>query len=337
MRLIACIATAFLLLASCDRTPEVIRIAGETMGTTYHVTVVDPPSEEDAETLRDAIEAKLAAVNGCMSTWDPDSEISRFNAMQSSEPMEITENMAEVVRAADAIHALSHGKFDITLGPLIDLWGFGEPRPGEPIPSDEAIAEALEIVGQARLIDLKPGPSLAKRDPRVRVNLSAIAKGYGIDQVAAVLAEKGIENYLVEIGGDLVASGQNPLGDAWVIGIERPDAQQRAVEMVLPLTDLGAATSGDYRNFFEEDGVRYSHIIDPTTGRPVTHRTTSVTVVAKSAMLADGLATALLATGERRGIDLAEENNIAALFIVHDGEGFVTRSTSAFEKIANLK
>lgn len=336
MRLFACIAIACFFLASCDRTPEVIRLSGETMGTTYHVTIVDPPADKSAADLQDSIEATLAAVNASMSTWDPESEVSLFNAAETTEPTVISEDLADVIEAADAIHALSAGKFDITLGPLIDLWGFGAKRPGDPMPSDEAIASALENVGQKRLIDLKEGPRLAKHREDVSINLSAIAKGYGIDQVAEALRGAGVQNYLVEIGGDLVASGENPLGNDWVIGIERPDARQRTVELVIPLADLGAATSGNYRNYFEQDGIRYSHIIDPTTGRPVTHRTSSVTVVAKSAMVADGLATALLATGEELGIDIAEENNIAALFIIHNGEEFVIRSTSAFENLANL-
>ncbi|MEM8569977.1 MAG: FAD:protein FMN transferase [Pseudomonadota bacterium] len=306
------------------------------MGTTYHITVVDPPSETDAEALGSAIEATLAAVNASMSNWDPNSEISVFNDLETMDPIPISEDLAGVIRAANAINALSAGKFDVTLAPLIEIWGFGPIRPGDEVPSEEAIQAALETVGQRRLFDLLPGPRLVKRHPGVSINLSAIAKGYGIDQVAETLQKADIDRYLVEVGGDLVTAGKNPVGEDWVIGIEKPDARSRNVEAVIPISDLGAATSGDYRNFFEADGKVYSHIIDPTTGRPITHRTTSVTVIAKSAMLADGLATALLATGETEGIDLAEENNIAALFIQHDGQNFVTHSTSAFEKLADL-
>jgi FAD:protein FMN transferase len=337
MRMIAIPAAFCLILASCERAPEVIKLAGETMGTTYHVTIVDPPSGITTESIGREVEATLAEVNASMSTWDAESEVSRFNALESTEPMPISEGLAEVIRTSNAIHVLSGGAFDITLGPLIDLWGFGAGAPGDPIPGDAEIEAALESVGQGRLIDLRLGPALVKLAPEVTINLSAIAKGYGIDKVAETLQATGIERYLVEIGGDLVTAGHNPLGEDWVIGIEKPDASRRVVEQVVPISDLGAATSGDYRNFFEREGIRYSHIINPATGRPITHRTTSVTVVARSAMLADGLATALLATGDQRGIDIAEENNIAALFIVHDGVGFLTRATSAFEKLADLE
>jgi FAD:protein FMN transferase len=337
MRMIGTIAALCLILSACERAPEVIKLAGETMGTTYHITIVEPPSHATAERIGEDVETTLAAVNASMSTWDPNSEVSRFNALESSEPLPISEGLAEVIRTANAIHVLSGGAFDITLGPLIDLWGFGTKSPADPLPTDGEIEAALESVGQGRLMDLRPGPELVKLNPDVRINLSAIAKGYGIDEVAKALRASGIDRYLVEIGGDLVTAGLNPLGESWVIGIEKPDAGRRVVEMVVPISDLGAATSGDYRNFFEQEGVRYSHIIDPTSGRPITHRTTSVTVVSNTAMMADGLATALLATGAKRGMDIAEENNIAALFIVHDGDGFVTRSTSAFEKLAAIE
>lgn len=337
MRLIGLIAAFCLLLVSCERAPEVIKLTGETMGTTYHITIVDPPRDQSAEDIHEAVKATLASVNASMSNWDPNSEVSRFNALESAEPMPISSGLAEVLRTANAIHVLSEGRFDITLGPLIDLWGFGTVNADSPVPDEAQIAAALENVGQGDLIDLRPGPELVKHKPTVMINLSAIAKGYGIDRVAETLRGLEISRFLVEIGGDLITAGLNPVGEDWVVGIEKPDAARRVVEAVVPISDLGAATSGDYRNYFEQDGVRYSHIIDPTTGRPITHRTTSVTVLANSGMMADGLATALLAIGEPRGIDLAEENNIAALFILHDGEGLVSRTTSAFEKISQLQ
>ena len=329
MRPIALLAALLVVLAGCDRKPEVMRLAGETMGTTYHVTVVDAPPDIDEAAVGAAITSTLEEVNAEMSTWDPTSEVSRLNAHASTDPVPISADLADVLRTANAIHLLSRGRFDVTLGPLIDLWGFG--AAGGVMPTEAQIAAARENVGEHDLLKLGPGPTLTKLKPEVSINLSAIAKGYGIDRVAEALRGLGITRYLVEVGGDLTAAGENPEGHLWAIGIEKPEAGRQEIEEVISISDTGMATSGDYRNFFEQDGVRYSHIIDPTTGRPITHRTASVTVLADSAMLADGLATALLAIGAGEGLDLAEENNIAAMFISHDGTGFVTRATSAFE------
>jgi thiamine biosynthesis lipoprotein len=193
----------------------------------------------------------------------------------------------------------------------------------------------LNAVGQARLLDLdREAGTLAKSDPAVGINLSAIAKGYGIDAVAATLREAGIENYMVEIGGDLVAMGENDKGESWRIGIEKPETGAQNPQLIVPLDNLGMATSGDYKNFFEQDGVRYSHIIDPTTGRPITHSTTSVTVLSENAMLADAWATAMLALGQDRGLELAEEHKLAVFFIsrdvTSDEETYITVQSSAF-------
>ncbi|MFD0979694.1 FAD:protein FMN transferase [Tropicimonas aquimaris] len=327
-----------LLLTGCfdEETGETYRLEGETMGTTYHVVAVDVPEDVTETQLAVAVEETLEAVNASMSNWDPNSEVSLFNADTGTDPVEISAEFAHVMAAANDIHAMSNGKFDVTLFPLIELWGFGAKKPGDPIPSDAEIAAALEHVGQARFLTLYEG-TLAKSDPAVSVNLSAIAKGYGNDAVAEALRGFGVENYLVEIGGDLVAAGVNDKGEPWKIGIETPDAASNAVEMVLPVSDLGMATSGDYRNFFEQDGVRYSHLIDPTTGRPVTHRATSVTVLAESGMVADALATAMMVLGEDEGMAVAEANDLAVYFISRAEAGadqeYVKQASPAFEKL----
>ncbi|PRY26684.1 thiamine biosynthesis lipoprotein [Aliiruegeria haliotis] len=316
--------------------PIVLRLSGETMGTTYNVVAVDVPEEVTETELSVAVEETLARVNSSMSNWDKDSEVSRFNRDSGTEPFEVSAEFAHVMAAANEVHALSEGKFDVTLFPLIELWGFGAKKPGEPIPSDAEIEAALENVGQADLVTLD-GQMLQKAAEPVSVNLSAIAKGYGNDAVAETLRGFGIERYLVEIGGDLVATGQNDKGEPWKIGIETPDAGSTAVEMILPVSDLGMATSGDYRNFFEEDGVRYSHLIDPTTGRPITHRATSVTVLAENGMMADALATAMMVLGEVDGMRVAEANDLAVFFISRAEAGadedYVKTSSPAFEKL----
>lgn len=323
-----------LVLAGClfDAEHETLRVSGKTMGTTYHITVVDAPKGTTEDGLLDRIETVLADVNGKLSNWDPNSEVSLFNAAQSTDAVTISASFAQVLSVANDIHALSDGKFDVTLAPLIELWGFGPQKPGEPIPSDEDIAAALETVGQSTLLELN-GTSLRKARPDVTVNLSAIAKGFGVDQIAEALKTDGIDRFLVEIGGDLVTSGLNADDEPWTIGIERPDAGSRTVEEIVSLSGKGMATSGDYRNYFEEDGLRYSHIIDPTTGRPITHRTASVTVIADDAMTADAMATALLVVGRETAFAIAEKAGIAVLAIERVEGQFNTITSPAFDAL----
>ncbi|UWR05241.1 FAD:protein FMN transferase (plasmid) [Ruegeria conchae] len=331
------IALASLLFVSAclfDKEPDVVRLSGETMGTTFNITAIGDDLDEAA--LGQAVQETLAQVNAKMSNWDPNSEVSTFSSSDSTEPMPVSDEFAFVIEAANEVHEKSGGTFDVTLGPLIELWGFGPRKPEDPVPADAEIATALAQVGQARLLTLDSAAgTLAKSDAGVGINLSAIAKGYGIDAVAAQLRDAGIENYMVEIGGDLVAMGENDKGESWRIGIEKPEADAQAIQLIVPLDNLGMATSGDYKNFFEQDGVRYSHIIDPVTGRPITHRTTSVTVLADDAMMADAWATAMLALGQEKGMEIAEKNKLAVFFISRDvtsgEEAYITVQSSAFK------
>ncbi|KGJ06524.1 thiamine biosynthesis lipoprotein [Paracoccus halophilus] len=329
-----------LLLAACKSEPARLELAGQTMGTTYSIVALDLEAKLDPDRVQAAVEATLERVNAGMSNWDPASEISRFNAQDSTDPVGISGELAEVMAAADRVHRLSEGQFDVTLGPLIELWGFGSRTPDTPQPDDRAIAAAMALVGQDRMLVLDAGGSpatLAKTQPGVDVYLAAIAKGYGVDAVAVTLRDLGLSDYLVEIGGEVVAAGRNPEGAPWRIGIERPDTAGRSVQQVVGLSDMGMATSGDYRNYFERDGVRYSHIIDARTGRPVSHATASVTVLAESAMMADAWATALLALGRERGMRIAEAQDLAVLFIARDAQagdnGFVTTTSARFRDL----
>ncbi len=325
-----------MVLAACQADTAKLEFSGETMGTTYSIVALDRTATLEEDEIKAAIERTLSEVNAKMSNWDPNSEISRFNAIENTEPVEISPELAKVMEAADEVHEASLGQFDVTLGPLIELWGFGARTPESPVPSDESIKAALDSVGQSKGLTLTRDPAtLSKGRSDISVYLAAIAKGYGVDEVAATIRGFGIEDFMVEIGGDLYASGSNPDGQPWRIGIERPDATDRAVEEVVTLSGLGMATSGDYRNYFEEDGVRYSHIIDAVTGRPVTHKTASVTVLAESAMLADAWATALLALGEQRGMEVSKRHDLAVFFIVRDDSsaetGFSSIVTPRFE------
>ncbi|MBT3142555.1 FAD:protein FMN transferase [Phaeobacter gallaeciensis] len=327
-----------LFMSGClfDEDPEVLRLSGKTMGTTYNITAIGVDLADDE--IAAAVETSLAGVNAKMSNWDPKSEVSTFSASPNTDPTPVSAEFVTVMTAANTVHDQSGGKFDVTLGPLIELWGFGPRKPEDPIPSDADINAALTAVSQSKLLTLDTDKStLGKSAAGVGINLSAIAKGYGVDAVAETLVGFGVENYMVEIGGDLVTKGQNDKGEDWRIGIEKPDAAAQTVQLIVPVSDFGLATSGDYRNFFEQDGIRYSHIIDPTTGRPITHRTTSVTVLTDNAMMADAWATAMLVLGQENGLKVAEAHELAVFFISRDGqtgsESYTTAQSSAFTKL----
>jgi len=327
-------------LASCGSPKTTFSFQGEAWGTRYNIVAIDPSASLDRGDVQSIIDDVLQRVDVEVSNWNPDSEVSQFNASTSIEPQRVSEALGSVIATAELVHQQSNGKFDITLAPLIELWGFGPRTPASPVPADEDIMAVLDRVGQSGMLTFDPVLSrLAKARPDVTVNLSAIAKGYGIDELADALRALGINDFLVEVGGDLMTSGVNPQGEAWRIGIEQPDAAPGAFGEIVELSDLGMATSGDYRNYFEEDGVRYSHIIDGETGRPVTHRTASVTVLADSAMAADAWATALLVLGAEDGMVIAENEGLAALFLVRDAEGdgggFSAAASPRFEAIQN--
>ncbi|WP_254054655.1 FAD:protein FMN transferase [Roseovarius sp. EL26] len=329
---------ALLFLTACwgEDEPEVLRLTGETMGTTYNITAIGDGLDEDR--IAGAVVGMLSQVNATMSNWDPTSEVSRFSASRSTAPIELSAELASLMEVANTVHEQSTGRFDVTLDPLISLWGFGPRKPTDPVPSEEEITQAWLRVGQEHLlVSDSESQTLTKLDPNVSLNLGAIAKGYGIDAVAGALRDHEIENYMVEIGGDLVTAGLNPNGAPWRIGVEKPQLGAQSVQVVVPLSGQALATSGDYRNFFEHDGQRYSHIIDPTTGRPITHVTTSVTVIADNAMLADAWATAMLVLGAEAGLKLAETHKLAVFFISRDvsldEDAYITAQSGAFDAL----
>ena len=265
-----------------------------------------------------------------MSTYLPDSELSRINATDSAERIPVSASLALVLQAAQEVSRATRGAFDVTVGPLVNLWGFG-PEQDFTVPAEEQVNRSLRLVGYEKL-RLDPAAStLKKAHNGVSIDLSSIAKGYGVDRIADYLDSLQLDNYLVEIGGEIRARGVNGEQLPWQIGIEQPVAGQRGVQRIIKLDNTAMATSGDYRNYFEQDGIRYSHTIDPRNGRPVSHGLASVTVLHPSAMLADAWATGLLVLGPEAGYELAVKNGIAAHFVVRSDGGFKDQSTPWFE------
>jgi thiamine biosynthesis lipoprotein len=284
------------------------------MGTTWHATVVGRRSTAG---LLERIERRLEEVNQTFSTYREDSEISRFSRFpRAGEEFPVSRDFVAVMRTAARIHELSGGAWDGTIRPLVDLWGFGPLPPRADPPDPKRVETVLRDVGFDR-IEIRP-TALVKRVASVTLDLSSIAKGYGVDQVAAVLRGAGFSDFLVEIGGEVSASGSRRGGGPWRVGINRPTADAAADELyrVVALSDAALATSGDYRQFFVRDGVKYSHILDPRTGRPVANGVVSVSVLAPDCTLADGLATALLVMGADAGLAVVERLPGVEAFVV---------------------
>jgi len=297
------------------------------MGTTYHVKVVAPESLDKAA-LNARIKAVLDRIESRMSTYRNDSELSLFNQSPVGGTFAVSAETASVVALGLEVSQQSGGAFDMTVGPLVNLWGFGPDQSITKTPEPDVIAERLQKVGY-QAISVRSNPSaLQKLAPRY-LDLSAIAKGYAVDQLAELLMPE-FSGFMVEVGGELRLHGRKPGAEAWRIAVESPDATTREIQRVIEVGDNAIATSGDYRNYFEQDGVRYSHTIDPATGRPINHRLASVTVVDPSCARADALATALMVLGDEKGLSLAEHLGVQAFFIVKSDNGFIERQTSGF-------
>lgn len=321
----------WVLLVSCSSKSEqeFVQLEGQTMGTTYHITLVrkDPAlTRDELVALQTEIDSELQTINQHMSTYIPDSEIMVLNAAAVDEWLYVSEPLREVLAISQTISHKSGGAFDITVGPLINLWGFGATKHEDQKPSAEAIDSARATIGYQHLEIV--GHQVRKAAP-IQLDLSAVAKGYGVDWIADFLSERGFEHYMVEIGGELRLKGLNAKGLPWRIAIEQPESLQN-VHKAISLSDQGMATSGDYRNYFEVDGKRYSHTLDPATGYPIEHNLASVTVIAPTCAEADAWATALNVLGPEKGMEIANREKLSVYMIVKEGDEFVGRSSDAF-------
>ncbi|TDG14004.1 FAD:protein FMN transferase [Seongchinamella unica] len=317
-------------LAGCAREDSLLKLGGQTMGTTWSVTLLLPSgSALDEQQIQADVGALLESVNASMSTYRADSEISRFNRSEVGQWFPVSDGFYQVLSAAMAIGWQSGGAYDVTVGPLVNLWGFGPPGEAPEPPAEAAINSAMARVGQDYLQVDGEGQRLRK-DTDVYLDFSSIAKGFAVDEIARYLTGEGISNYMVEVGGEMRLSGHSPRGDSWRIAIEQPEVGKMGIARTIYLGNVAVATSGDYRNFFEVDGVRYSHSIDPRSGQPVAHELVSVTVVHPSAMLADAWATALTVLGEQEALTVAQAQGLAVYLIQRQGQGFSSRYSEAF-------
>jgi FAD:protein FMN transferase len=320
----------FILPIACSDTAGVpVILKGMTMGTTYSITFASDYQNKHSE-LEDGVTSIFEDINQKMSTYIPDSEISLINLSESTDFQNISDELYLVIKTAMDINNKTNGAFDITIGSIVNLWGFGPGDAAQTIPDPDELDSRLNNSGQQH-IQLRENPfAFKKARSDLQLDLSAIAKGYGVDAIASYLEQQGINDYLVEIGGEIKARGLNSKEQIWRIGIEKPLVNTREIHRTISLNNMAMATSGDYRNFFNYQGTRYSHTIDPVTGWPVLHANFSVTVLHTSTMIADALATALTVKGPENGFDFAESQGIAAMFVVINNDVITEKYTASF-------
>ena len=329
------LATFIALLSACSTETDTLELTGYTMGTGYSVRVVPAGDSPPLDPLAARISERLTALDERFSTYREASEISRFNAHPGEGWFEISSDFLDVLTKAMAVGALSDGAFDVTVGPLVELWGFGASDSQEVVPPQAEIDALLESTGLQNLEVRNSPPAVRRTRAGVRLDLSAIVKGFAVDEIWAMLESAGLSAYTVEVGGEVRTRGMRADGGDWMIGIESPLLETsddlETIQDVIPLRDRAIATSGDYRNYFEHDGQRYSHTLDPRTGWPVSHGLTAVTVITQLAVDADALATALMVLGPDPGLELAERENIAAQLLLRTDDGLEVVRTPAFE------
>ncbi|AVJ55461.1 FAD:protein FMN transferase ApbE [Idiomarina sp. OT37-5b] len=318
-------------LVSCSDAPKQIRFSGDTMGTTYSIALYSKDPRHTQAEIQKKVETVLAQVNAQMSTYDPDSELSRFNRHESTQPVVISRALERVIGRALAISEQTDGLLDVTVGPLVNLWGFGPQAKPEQVPTAEELEAVRDYVGYRKL--RIENHQLTKAHPKVYVDLSTIAKGYGVDRVAYLLDDLEITQYLIEIGGEIRTRGGKPDGQPWRLAVEKPVSTERSIQEIVSFNEGALATSGDYRNFYEENGRRYSHIINPLTAEPIQHNLVSVSVYTDDCMSADAYATALLVMGTEQAKAFVEKHQLAALLVYKTDDGFGEWVSPAFEPL----
>ena len=326
-----------LLIAACTPGSDELdsaRFSGQTMGTSYHITLVADSGDSldtSLDGLQQAVDDELVKINQMMSTYIPDSELMRFNRVPVDQWQGLSEPLLEVFAISQEISEKSRGAFDITVGPLVNLWGFGPDMRPHTVPDGDALLAAHSQVGYEYL---QVDATQARRLRDISVDLSSVAKGYGVDWIAAFLADRGYQNYMVEIGGEVRVAGVSPRNGDWRIAVEQPSLLHEGSRLALELKNQAVATSGDYRNYFEAEGVRFSHTIDPATGKPITHNLVSVTVIADTAAKADAWATALNVMGPEKGLALANAEQLAVYMVVKTDSGFADIRSVSFSHLA---
>lgn len=328
-KLLACAGA--LLLCACRPAPVELALSGPTMGTTYTVKIAAAPAGVDSHAVRVAIDEVLARIDRGMSGYRGDSEVSRFNASAGTGWFDVSADLATVVRAALEVSEQSRGAFDITVAPLVNAWGFGTTQPAATSPDDATIAAIRARTGYQKLHVRTDPPALRKDVADLSIDLNGIAPGYAVDLLARRLLSMHIENFMIDIGGEVRARGRNVSGEPWRVAVERPVDSEPTPYAIVQLDNMSVTTSGEYRHYYSRDGRRYSHTIDPRTGRPVEHDLASVVVIGQASMAIDAWATAFNVLGAQAGYELAAQHRMPVMFIEGPADRLRSRVTPQFE------
>lgn len=331
------LALSMVLLAGCSKTPELTKIQGPAQGTTYNLTFELPADNTTpVADIEKAVNDELARIDKALSNYRDDSAIEEFNAQKTTEVLPAEAELVALIEQARKIHAASHGCYDLTIKPLFDLWGFKKDEFSPPTAED--LSSTLTQVGLDKL-ETVDATHLRKQVADLRIDVSSIGQGYAVARIVGVLEQFNINNYLVEIGGELQINGKKPDGEPWRIAVEKPLPNERKLHKIASF-DTGASmalmTSGTYRHFFDSEGKRYSHILDARTGKPVEHNTVSVTLFYPDATLADAWSTALLCLGSKDGLKVANAQNIPVLFIDQNGEELIEHESDAMKTLKDV-
>ncbi len=320
-----------LVLAGCQPAERIEVLSGPTMGSTYSIKYVATSTTPAADAAGVAVQAILDEVDRQMSTWRFDSDLARFNRLPAGSCEPMPSPVLELVSYANGLSRQTSGRFDITVQPLLEAWGFAAGSSGQEVPAPELLEQARARTGYQHL---RVAEGRLCKDIDLQVDLNSIAAGYTVDRIASHFEQVGIERYMIEVTGELIAKGRKPDGEPWRIALEQPLGNgERVLQRVLEVDGWAVNTSGDYRNYFETDGMRFSHTLDALTGMPVEHNLAAVTVIDRSAMVADGLGTVLMVLGREEGMRFAQEHELAALFIAREGDGFKSYSSPGFRQI----
>ncbi len=331
------LSAAFILtLNGCEPAKTVQKFEGYTQGTTYHMSFWSSKNTIDAIALQKQVDEELQRLDIQLSNYRDDSVIEKFNAQNSTEPQLLSEEIITLIQAAKVASEATQGCYDLTIKPLFDLWGFKGESLTQPSPSN--LKTALSQVGFNQ-IDIMDSMHLRKKNPTLKIDLSSVGQGYSVSQIASIFKAQGIDNYLVEIGGELQTVGKKPDNSSWRVALEKPLSTQRSMHKIITMNrtePMSVTTSGTYHHFFDKDGKRYSHILDAKTGTPITHNTVSVSVFDENATQAEVWDTALLCLGREAGMDVANKMGLAALFIEQDGDNFTEFSSHALTELKTV-
>lgn len=330
-------ALCVLALAACSKNPELSKISGYTQGTTYNLTFQLPADANiPLSRIEDEVEKELAYIDLGLSNYRDDSIIEKFNATASTEVLEVNAELVELIEVSRKVHRLSNGCYDLTIKPLFDLWGFKKDVFNQP--SEEDLALTLASIGLDN-VETIDATHLRKKIPNLRVDVSSIAQGYTVQRIIKLLERYGVHNYLVEVGGELKAQGKKPNGEPWRIALEKPLPEERKMHKIVNFVSgapMSVIASGTYRHFFDNEGKRYSHILDGRTGKPIEHDTVSVTVIHPDPTVGEAWSTALLCMGSAEGIKLADTEKLAVLFIDQQGDQLTEAQSAALRSLTDI-